>query len=76
MAMEAYPPQPALVWDSEKVNFGQLQKGASRDHVFTFTNTGDKPVTIEICTACDCMTLDWTTLPVAPGQCARCVQRL
>ncbi len=68
VAMDAYPPPPALTWDSDGVNFGQMKQGSSRDHVFTFTNTGDKDVTIEICTACDCMTLDWTTLPVKPGQ--------
>ncbi len=68
VATQPYPPQPVLIWEKDGVQFGELKKGEQRDQVFTFTNTSTKSVTIEICTACDCMTLDWTTLPVKPGQ--------
>ena len=32
-----------------------------------FTNTGATDLQIELITACECTTLDWTRLPVAPG---------
>ncbi|MBK7342942.1 MAG: OmpA family protein [Saprospiraceae bacterium] len=67
VSTQPYATQPALSWDTDGVQFGKLKKGEQRDHVFTFTNTGSSNVTIEICSACDCMTLDWTTLPVKPG---------
>ena len=54
-------------WDKMVVDYGQLSRAETRTTVFTFTNTSQEEVTIEICTACDCMTLDWTTLPIKPG---------
>lgn len=58
---------PVLKWEDDAVDFGELQRGEVREKTFIFTNTGDVPVTIELCNACDCMTLDWTSLPVKPG---------
>jgi peptidoglycan-associated lipoprotein len=54
-------------WEEDAVDFGTLRRGEEREKTFYFTNTSDTPVTIELCNACDCMTLDWTALPVAPG---------
>ncbi|MEZ5032762.1 MAG: DUF1573 domain-containing protein [Saprospiraceae bacterium] len=68
VALADYPGVTMVNWETDAVDFGSMKKGAQRDHVFMFTNTGTENVTIEICSACDCMTLDWTTLPVKPGE--------
>jgi len=54
-------------WEDDAVDFGTLRRGEVREKTFYFTNTSDAPVIIDLCNACDCMTLDWTALPVAPG---------
>lgn len=54
-------------WEDEGVDFGTLRRGEVREKTFHFINTSDGPVTIDLCNACDCMTLDWTALPVPPG---------
>ncbi|MDR3287346.1 MAG: DUF1573 domain-containing protein [Prevotellaceae bacterium] len=60
-----------IVFDNSTHNFGSdvPEKGGDITHRFTFTNTGDAPVTIQQVTAsCGCTTPAWTKEPVAPGQ--------
>lgn len=64
-------PQSLIQWEETAVDFGTLKKGDLRDKVFTFKNMSQEDVTIELCNACDCMTLEWTTLPVKPGKVGR-----
>lgn len=62
------PAQVALLkWEDTGVDFGALRRGETREKTFFFVNQGDTPVTIDMANACDCMTLDWTALPVPPG---------
>lgn len=60
-------PSVEVLWDENSVDFGELKKGQIREKTFYFTNIGDVPIIIDLCNACDCMTLDWTALPVKPG---------
>jgi hypothetical protein len=39
--------QPAIVFNGENFNFGNLPQGDSIQHTFEFTNAGDKELTIE-----------------------------
>ncbi|MDR3287347.1 MAG: DUF1573 domain-containing protein [Prevotellaceae bacterium] len=60
-----------IVFNSSSHNFGPNipEKGGDVTHRFTFTNTGDAPVTIQNVTAsCGCTTPAWTKEPVAPGE--------
>lgn len=57
-----------LKWDKDFVEYGKVKKGEKREHVYKFQNIGKEDVTIMICTACDCTTLDWTTKTVKPGE--------
>lgn len=57
-----------LKWDNDFIEFGKVKKGETRDHVYKFTNIGKEDVEINICTACSCTTLDWTTKVVKPGE--------
>lgn len=57
-----------LKWDQDFVEYGKVKKGEKREHVYKFQNIGTEDVTIMICSACDCTTLDWTTKTVKPGE--------
>ena len=57
-----------LKWDSDMVEYGKVKKGESRDHTYRFTNISKEDVEIQMCTACSCTTLDWTTKVVKPGE--------
>lgn len=58
---------PIMSFKEREVNFGTVKKGDTRHHVYEFTNQGDTDLEIEIISACDCTTLDWTRSPVKPG---------
>ncbi len=64
----AKPKAVKLDFDKKLVDFGKIKKGEKREHSFTFTNKGDETVEIELCSACECTTLEWTRLPIAPGK--------
>lgn len=55
-------------WDTDMVDYGTVRKGESRDHTYRFTNIGKENVEIQMCTACSCTTLDWTTKIIKPGE--------
>ena len=59
---------PKMVFDYAEVDFGVIKKGEKREHVFEFTNQGDESLVIELISACDCTTLEYSTEPVAPGE--------
>jgi len=50
---------PVLKWDKKMVEFGKIQKGDVRVTEYTFTNTSDIPVQLEIVTTCHCTTLEY-----------------
>ena len=56
-----------IQFDSSTYHFGELVQGQILDKEIWFTNTGTSDLQIELITACECTTLDWTRLPVAPG---------
>ncbi len=58
---------PKMVFKHSMVDFGLVKKGEKREHTFEFTNEGNEALTIELVTACDCTTLDYSTSPVPPG---------
>lgn len=39
--------QPSMVFDSEDVDFGEVDSGAVLEHVFEFVNTGTEELVIE-----------------------------
>jgi peptidoglycan-associated lipoprotein len=57
-----------LKWDQNFIDYGNVKKGESRDHIFKFTNISNENIAISMCTACSCTTLDWTTKIVKPGE--------
>ena len=53
---------PVLEWDKTLVEFGKIQKGDQRVANYTFTNTSDIPVQIELATTCHCTHLEYPPL--------------
>lgn len=49
-------------------NFGVIDEGVEAAHTFTFTNTGDAPLTlVRVRPACGCTTPEWTQEAIPPG---------
>ena len=71
------PPKPGnppkeqvanIVFDEPVIDFGKVVKGETRTHDFSFTNTGNAPLVIEIATGCSCTTIDYPTQAIMPGE--------
>jgi hypothetical protein len=57
-----------LALKETQFHFGKIQQGRPVTHVFTITNTGDKPLLLEnVQASCGCTTPEWSKAPVAPG---------
>lgn len=58
-----------IKFDETTHQFGELEKGAPAEHVFTFTNVSDEPIALSrVKASCGCTTPSWTREPVAPGE--------
>ncbi len=60
--------QGVLAFETLEHDFGSVAEGEKPTHVFTFTNTGDQPVTLtSVRPSCGCTAPSYSTEPVAPG---------
>lgn len=57
-----------MTWDFDHVDFGMVTKGDKRDTTYTFTNTGNEDIVIELVTACECTTYTYPDEPIKPGE--------
>lgn len=57
-----------VVFDAVKWDLGTPTKGTHVKRQFTFKNTGTVDVSLDMCSACDCMELDWTRKVIKPGE--------
>ena len=57
-----------LQWDDTHHDLGEIKKGEIRNTEFYFTNSGSEDIVIELVSACECSTLDWTRGPIQPGE--------
>ena len=62
------PKKASLTFDFDHVDFGQVVQGETKDTTFTFTNTGNEEVVIELVTACECTTFDYPRGPIKQGE--------
>ena len=58
---------PTMQFDVETYDLGPIKKGEKREFSYTFTNIGDENIEIDLVSGCDCTTLEWTRLPIKPG---------
>ncbi|MBK8485224.1 MAG: DUF1573 domain-containing protein [Saprospiraceae bacterium] len=56
-----------LVFDSTNYHFGSLKQGSLLKKEIYFTNPGPGDLVIELMSACECTSLDWSRLPIKPG---------
>lgn len=52
-------PKIELTFTPKNIDLGTVRKGDKVPMSFSFTNTGNQPVQIELVTSCECTTLDW-----------------
>ena len=67
-AAKKFTARDMLQWEQDFVDYGKVKKGDKREFNYKFKNISKEDVIIEICTACDCTTLDWTQKTVKPGE--------
>jgi len=61
--------EPVMTFDSEHFDFGQLTEGDNVEHVYEFTNTGNKPLLISaVEVTCGCTVPKWPREPIKPGE--------
>jgi len=62
-------PKVELTFDKKIVELGAVKKGEKKEMSFSFTNTGNIPIEIELVTSCECTTLDWPQFKIfKPGE--------
>ena len=61
--------EPVVSWTSAtEFNFGEIRLGGTREHVFSFKNTGSEPVILQtVRTTCGCTAASWTEEPILSG---------
>lgn len=61
-----------ISFDSAELDYGEIVKGANGDGVFTFTNSGEKPLIIKsVRPSCGCTVAEYPKEPVMPGSAAQ-----
>ncbi len=60
---------PAIAWDKNTHDFGDITQGEKVEHTFKFTNTGTEPLIItNVEVTCGCTTpKGWPRDPINPG---------
>lgn len=62
---------PALMFEEQKFDFGEIKQGEEVQHTFKFTNNGSQPLLItNVRTTCGCTATDYPKAPVQPGETA------
>jgi len=61
--------EPSITFDKTSFNFASISEtGGLKTHVFTFTNNGSQPLSInDVTTTCGCTVPEWSKEPIAPG---------
>lgn len=59
---------PAMKFEVESYDLGEIKKGEKRQFSYTFTNEGNENIEIDLVSGCECTTLDWPRLPIKPGE--------
>jgi hypothetical protein len=61
------PADSIILFDMELIDFGEMTQGEVLSVQFAFLNAGKDSLEIDLVSACDCMDVEWTEQPVAPG---------
>ncbi|MEM6725431.1 MAG: DUF1573 domain-containing protein [Bacteroidota bacterium] len=62
-------PTTSIAFAENTFDFGTVNEGEKVEHVFTFTNSGQEPLTITNAKgSCGCTVPDWPKEPIPPGK--------
>lgn len=61
-------PGPRIKFERTFHDLGEVERGATPEFEYSFTNTGTDDLLIEIVTGCECTEIEWTTEAIAPGE--------
>lgn len=61
---------PIITFEDNHQVFGPIRKGDVISGTFSFQNTGDTDLLIELVSGCTCTTIDWPRSPISPGHTA------
>ncbi len=64
---ETNDPVPKIAFDKSFLDLGDVRAGEKKELIYTFTNTGDAPLLIDLVTACKCTSTDWPKELIPPG---------
>ncbi len=59
---------PIMQFENRMFELGKVKKGDKREMTYTFKNVGDTDLEIDLVSACECTTLDYSTSAVKPGE--------
>ena len=63
------PKAPEIVFETEVIDYGKIDKGANGVREFKFTNTGKSPLIISNARgSCGCTVPTWPKEPIKPGE--------
>ena len=57
---------PVMAFENKTFQFGKVKVGEKPSYTYIFTNTGDKPMNIQLVSGCDCSILDWSKHTIYP----------
>lgn len=65
----AFSSAQTITFEKTTLDYGTVKANSDGNRVFTFTNTGDKPLIISnVQPGCGCTASDWTKEPILPGK--------
>ena len=65
----AFSSAQTITFEKTTIDYGTVKANSDGNKVFTFTNTGDKPLIISnVQPGCGCTASDWTKEPILPGK--------
>lgn len=60
---------PVMSFETDEVNYGEIQQNAEPLRTWTFTNIGDEPLVIKNAKgSCGCTVPSWPKEPIMPGE--------
>ncbi len=59
--------QPKMTFKVKYMDFGKVKTGDKPTFTYEFTNTGDAPMDIDLCSGCECTEMEWTRTQIPPG---------
>jgi hypothetical protein len=66
--MNAQSQPKAYSFDVQLIDLGEITKGEQITGSFSFLNSGNEVLKIELVSSCDCTTVKWPRKGIAPGE--------